>query len=130
MCITLLIIFGGCINRQINYFDEGIFTNEEYKLIVTAIDRETFDSRNGINVIEDKSVNRKNQYYEVVLYKLSNENESDEELTFNHLTFVTVMTAEPCCYEDQSGNSIVPHITRKGIEYLIYYNIKNIIIGG
>jgi len=130
MCVILLIIFGGCINRQTNYFDEGIFTNEEYKLIVTAIDGDTFDSKNGINVVEDRSVNRKNQYYEVVLYKLGCENESDEELTFNHLTFVTVTTAEPCCYEDQSGNGISTRVTSKGVEYNIYYNGKSIVLGG
>lgn len=128
MCVILLGVFCGCINRQTNYFYEGIFTNEEYKLIVTAIDGETFDSKNGVNVVEDRSVNRKNQYYEVVLCKLGSENESDEELTFNHLTFVTVTTSEPCCYEDQSGNGISTHITSKGVEYNIYYNGKSIVL--
>lgn len=126
MCVILLFLLCGCINRQNNNFEEGLFTNEEYRLTVTAIDEETFARKNGINVVEDKSVNRKNQYYEVVLYKLGKEGES--ELTFFNLTFSTTTTAEPCFYEDQSGNSIAPHIIQGEIEYSIRYNDENIIL--
>ena len=128
MCIILLFTLCGCINRQNNNFEEGVFTNEEYRLTVTAIDGETFTSKNGVNVVEDRSANRKNQYYEVVLCKLGEEGYT--EITFNNLTFSVKTTAEPCYYEDQSGNSIAPQTIRGEMEYVIYYNQEYIRLKG
>lgn len=128
MCVILLFLLCGCINRQNNNFEEGLFTNEEYRLTVTAIDEETFARKNGINVVEDTSVNRKNQYYEIVLYKLGKE--GGTELTFSNLTFSGVTTAEPCFYEDQSGNSISPFIIQGRMGYIITYNKECIKVVG
>lgn len=119
--IYMLILPSAYITKQTNYFVEGVFSNDEYKLIITAIDEKTFKSKNGINVVEDKSVNRKSQYYEVVLYKLGGDNENDVELTFTNLTFSTVTPAEPCYYEDVNGNGIGPY-TPDHLGYGINYN--------
>lgn len=121
-CILLMFLLCGCTNRQNNCFVEGVFTSDDYKLIVTAIDEETFKSKNGINAVEDKSVNRKNQYYEVVLYRLGSENESDVELTFTHLTLSTVTVAEPCFYTDSDGNGLGPSTVQNRTVYGIIYN--------
>ena len=124
--LKLMIIFSfltmltSCINRQSNYFVEGVFKNDEYKLVITVIDYETFINNEGRNVVIDESYKNKNHYFEILLYKIDNEKEL--ELTFNDLTLQTVTTAEPCSYLDKSGNSITPHIHQQGISYGIVYN--------
>lgn len=123
--LTLLV---GCINRQSNYFIEGVFSNDEYKLVITVVDYETFKNSGGKNVVKDESFKRKNQYFEILLYKIDNEKEL--ELIFDDLTFKTVTTAEPCFYSDKNGNGISPHTNQQRIGYRIVYNNEIINLGG
>lgn len=120
--LLVLVMLSYHSTKQTNCFVEGIFTNDEYKLFVTAIDEETYRREYGTNVVEDKSVNRAHKYYEIALYRYGKENESDVKLNFTNLTFSTVTTAEPCFYEDVNGNSISPQIFADGIGYSISYN--------
>lgn len=123
--ITLLV---SCTNRQSNYFIEGVFSNAEYKLVITVIDYETFKINEGRNVVTDESFKRKNQYYQILLYKIDNEEKL--EMTFYDLTLRTVTTAEPCYYLDKNDNSIAPHTNQQVIGYEIEYDKKIIHVEG
>ena len=70
LIFSFLITLIGCTNRQSNYFIEGIYSNDEYKLVITVIDYETFKNNEGRNVVIDKSFKRKNHYFEILLYKI------------------------------------------------------------
>lgn len=123
ICVFISIFFCGCIpNRHSNSFVEGTYTAEDCKLIVTAIDEETFKNKNGVNVVEDDSVKRTNQYYEVVLSVFDADSESYIELTFYNLVQISVRQA-PCYYNDENGNSIYPNSTiRNYFGYIIEYD--------
>lgn len=128
ICALLTIFFCGCVPiHHSNSFFEGTYTNEECRLIVTAIDKETYKSKNGVNVVEDDSIKRTNRYYEVVLSRFDEESESYVELTFYNLV-QTAVKAEPCIYKDENGNSICPQKIQNHIKYVIDYDGKNYIL--
>lgn len=116
--LTVVLLFG-CSTKQTNSFCEGIFANEEYRLTVIAIDEATFKSKNGINVVEDKSVTRTNKYYQLELVKLGATPEQDELLTFTNLVLSSV-SAEPCSYRDDNGNGLGPDIEDNDAYGIVY----------
>lgn len=123
--VFILSLFScGWHSKQTNYFFEGTYTNDEYKLTVTAIDEETYKSKDGINVVEDKSIKRTNQYYEVALCLFDEDSQSYIELTFHNLVLASVEFAEPCYYEDENGNGICPYIQRF-MGYVLIYQGQN-----
>lgn len=126
--LLLLTSLCGCKGKRFNYFVEGTFESGNYTLTVTAIGEKTFNGKSGINVVEDASYNRKNRYYEIVL-TFSGDAESAEQLTFANLKIATV-SAEPCYYTDDNGNSVSPIQIQNSVEYVIEYNGKTIIFIG
>ena len=51
---VLLVVLCGCSIHHSNSFYEGTFTNDTCKLVITAIDKETYKSKNGVNVVPVK----------------------------------------------------------------------------
>lgn len=107
-----------------NAFVAGIFQNEQYKLIVMAIDKEAFDGKSGINVVEDKCRKPTNRYYEIVLLK----KQSDRQ--FEELTFFNLQLDSPIPhfrnYSDEKGNSVFVVTDRGKGKYVIKYNDESI----
>ncbi|MCH5143452.1 MAG: hypothetical protein J1G07_07075 [Clostridiales bacterium] len=128
ICAILSIFFCGCdYIHHSNSFVEGTYTCEEGKLIVTAIDEETYKSRNGVNVVEDDSIERTNQYYEIAFFLYDEDSQSYVELAFYNLVQTSVK-AQPCFYEDENGNDICPQKTYYSVQYVIGYDGKDYIL--
>lgn len=113
---------GARLNK--NAFVAGIFENDRYKLVVMAIDKETFDGKSGANVVEDKSRMPTNRYYEIVLLKKLNDKQY-EELSFTNLKLDSPIPHFRN-YRDANGNSVFLVTYRCSGDYVITYNEEQI----
>ena len=119
LCIIMLLCLCGCTIHHSNSFVEGIYTNDQFKLRVTAIDENAYKSKNGTNVVEDDSTKRTNKYYELQLLMLVEEGRYIE-ITLVNLTQTSVK-AEPCSYEDDEGTRISPQEIQNRVKYVLVY---------
>ena len=104
-------------NHRNNYFIEGSFycvspeSDVGCTLIVTRIDKETFDSRNGTNVVFDDVI------FEYFALELSITLSEETVIVYNFVGLTPISKSKdwPVSYMDNNKALISPHVTSSNI---------------